>query len=746
MRIIVRYLEQNIELIVDANAKVKDLQLEISRITSIPPNLQKLSFLNSGNKAFLPSSSKLSYYNIKDRSVLFLEQKTIDNPQSPDEDVRIVRRYSHQASQDEIGTIYQEQNAHRAMSYCYESENSNNLAEWVTKAVIACREGNAEGLIETLQDYQVWRGSKLQEEDVGELLNSPYNGQWSCIHYACYMNHVNILKELLELGVNCNNITDDQWTPLQISAYQGNIHCVELLLAHPLIQINLMTAVRGSALHMAAVRGHFEIVKLLLENKADIGLEDPDHKTALELSSDRKIAELIPKYNGVKMLERFGQKNYEKPLGFCGEVWSTGTWHINDKIVFLILDSEKGKFMHYDQRDSYIEEKQPEITVPFEDITKVIADEVLNDKYFFSVITKDITLKYYTQYQDMTEEWTRRVDWCIVYFHHEARLKNAKAFTVPKKIPVKSQKKIVYEEEPYENIGESAIKKSSFEILGEIGSGSFGNVYQVRKKDSGEIFAMKALSKPMLISKNQLKYAVAECKILKAIKFPFIVRLYWAFQSQSYLYMILEFCPNGDFSSLLQLAGHLSTEVAKFYIAEMILAIEYLHSFDIIYRDLKPQNLLLDSEGHIKLTDFGLSKENVSDNEPAMSFCGSPAYLPPEVLAQTGCGKSADIYSIGTNLYEMLVGKPPFYTENVAKLYKRISKSSIKFPEDINEDAMDLIQKVMVKNPEERPFIHEVKAHRFFEGVDWDNMLQKKMTPPINIKNLRNLRSSHVIS
>lgn len=290
------------------------------------------------------------------------------------------------------------------------------------------------------------------------------------------------------------------------------------------------------------------------------------------------------------------------------------------------------------------------------------------------------------------------------------------------------------------------IKKSSFDIIGELGAGSFGNVYQVRKKDSGEIFAMKALSKPMLISKSQLKYATAECKILKAIRHPFIVRLYWAFQSQSYLYMVLEYCPNGDFSNLLALVTNLSVEVSRFYTAEMVLAIEYLHSIDVIYRDLKPQNILLDAEGHIKLTDFGLSKENASEEEPAMSFCGSPAYLAPEVLAKTGSWKPADIYNIGTNLYEMLVGKPPYFTENLAKLYKRISKGSLTFPDNIDQDARDLIEKVMSRNPDDRPTITQVKSHRFFKAINWDDMVTKKIPPPINVKNLRNLRSSRIIA
>lgn len=195
--------------------------------------------------------------------------------------------------------------------------------------------------------------------------------------------------------------------------------------------------------------------------------------------------------------------------------------------------------------------------------------------------------------------------------------------------------------------------------------------------------------------------------------------------------MILEYCPNGDLSKILEYAHHFNVPISKFYIGEVILAIEYLHSFDIVYRDLKPQNLLLDNNGHIKLADFGLAKENVTETNPAMSFCGSPAYLPPELLAQTGAWKPADIYCIGANLYELLTGQPPFYTENITILYQRISKSKLKFPEDMDEDAKDLIKLVMNRNPEERPSIQDVKSHRFFSDLNWDDLLSLQITPPI---------------
>ena len=155
--------------------------------------------------------------------------------------------------------------------------------------------------------------------------------------------------------------------------------------------------------------------------------------------------------------------------------------------------------------------------------------------------------------------------------------------------------------------------------------------------------------------------------------------------------MVLDYCPGGD------LSFHLTRELfeeneAKFFIAELILAIEHLHNLDIIYRDLKPENILIDSEGHIKLADFGLAKEKMTGNKLTNSFCGSPAYLSPEMVSKIGVGKSADIYGIGAVLYEMLTGMPPFYNERLSKLYKNIKKNKVVFPNYVSQDARSLLK------------------------------------------------------
>ena len=197
-----------------------------------------------------------------------------------------------------------------------------------------------------------------------------------------------------------------------------------------------------------------------------------------------------------------------------------------------------------------------------------------------------------------------------------------------------------------------------------IGKGSFGEVYLVKKKTTGQHYAMKVLSKHMIIGQNLTKYAYTEKNVQSGLKHPFIVRLHCSFQTQAKLFLVLDYCRGGDLGHVLQREKKLSEERARIYLAEVLLAIEELHNREIIYRDLKPDNVVLDEEGHALLTDFGLSKEGVKNSEYTQSFCGSVAYLAPEMLRRSGHGRSVDWYLLGVLLYEMLVGIPPYFNRN----------------------------------------------------------------------------------
>ena len=171
---------------------------------------------------------------------------------------------------------------------------------------------------------------------------------------------------------------------------------------------------------------------------------------------------------------------------------------------------------------------------------------------------------------------------------------------------------------------------------------------------------------------------------------------------------------------------------ARFFIAEVMLAIEYIHSLHVIYRDLKPENILISADGHIKLADFGLAREGMNKKgAKAMSFCGSPAYLPPEMLSDSGVGKPGDIYQMGAVLYEMLVGTPPFYTENIQKLYKNIQKEKLQLPPVLSPDACDLLTRMLHKKPNHRITIVQMRQHSFFKDIDWQKLARKELKPPV---------------
>ena len=246
---------------------------------------------------------------------------------------------------------------------------------------------------------------------------------------------------------------------------------------------------------------------------------------------------------------------------------------------------------------------------------------------------------------------------------------------------------------------------------------------------------MKMLRKEHVVKRNQVEHTKTERNVLEAVSHPFIVNMIYAFQTPKKLYFILEYCPGGELFFHLSRAARFSEGRCRFYAQEILLAIEYLHSHDIVYRDLKPENVLLDADGHVKLTDFGLSKEGISDNFSAKSICGTPEYLAPEILDRNGHGKAVDWYSFGALIYEMLTGLPPYYTKDREKLFERIRRGELQFPSYVSPAARSLLEGLLCRDPSRRlgssiADAIEVKSHPFFVGTDWDAVYKRKIIPP----------------
>ena len=239
----------------------------------------------------------------------------------------------------------------------------------------------------------------------------------------------------------------------------------------------------------------------------------------------------------------------------------------------------------------------------------------------------------------------------------------------------------------------------SFELLKVIGKGSFGKVMQVRKRDTARIYALKTIRKAHIISRSEVTHTLAERTVLARVNCPFIVPLKFSFQSRDKLYLVLAFVNGGELFLHLQQEGNFSEERARFYAAELFCAIEHLHGFHVIYRDLKPENILLDYTGHIALCDFGLCKLNMGDQETTHTFCGTPEYLAPELLIGQGYTKSVDWWTLGVLLYEMLVGLPPFYSEDVNEMYRKILQEPLTFPSSVGAEARDLLTRLLRRDP-----------------------------------------------
>jgi len=279
---------------------------------------------------------------------------------------------------------------------------------------------------------------------------------------------------------------------------------------------------------------------------------------------------------------------------------------------------------------------------------------------------------------------------------------------------------------------EEKVGVADFELMNLVGKGSFGKVIQVRKIDTGDIYAMKVLSKKHIVEHNEVEHTKAEKNILMKLQHPFLVGLNYSFQTSDKLYFILDYVNGGELFFHLQKDKRFSEERVRYYGAEIVLALEYLHNAGVIYRDLKPENLLLTNEGHICMTDFGLCKEGLfSPDDRTETFCGTPEYLAPEVLVGQGYGKNVDWWSFGSLLFEMLTGLPPFYSQDVQEMYRKIMTETLNFPDYISQDARALLSQLLERDSEKRlsePNL--IKRHPFFKSIDWELLYAKKIPPP----------------
>jgi protein-serine/threonine kinase len=503
-------------------------------------------------------------------------------------------------------------------------------------------------------------------------------------------------------------------TALHIAVSVGRPDCIELLLDAG-ADLEACTDAGLTALHVACQRGHLCAATLLLDWGAESCVETKDHSLPIHLAASNGQAEIVS-----MLLERGNTSEQLLCRNSMGQRAAE---------VSLDIKTSEAFKLHESRLSGHKEQEQSPCVDHYAGRTPYHKGAVLLHNARSDVISR---LLHKTQ-NHCTAQGEAVVTGLDVR-RSPSRKSSLKAGEAPVRKPFAQ----IRSEARVEKVG-----PDSFVLVERLGKGSFGEVFQVKHKDNDQPYAMKILRKNKIMNGNLLRYAVTERNVLSYINHPYIVSLHFAFQTRSYLVVVLQLCPGGNLQHLIESQRRLQEPLARLYSAEVLLALAHLHERQIVFRDLKPDNIVLDESNHAVLTDFGLSKEGVLHLQGTRSFCGSVAFLAPEILQRRGHGHTVDVYGLGVLLFDMLTGLPPFYHPDRETLFTNIKHARLLIPRYVPKPAASLIEALMEREPSKRlgaVKTTDVKEHVFFASIDFEALMRREVEVPL--VRPRNLRSA----
>jgi tRNA A-37 threonylcarbamoyl transferase component Bud32 len=543
--------------------------------------------------------------------------------------------------------------------------------------------------------------SILKKDEYNEIIlfDTVNEKKWNIMHFTAVWGTIEMLESVIKLFEKWDKSdkrreeqTEEGWTPFLLSCAHGRYDLCKFLLTKPWVKPNLVTKV-GSALHLATKFGFQNIVNLLLENGANYRIEDCSGKISMHYARRTKVCQLLGEAEWNRVLNE--SKKH-------GEV--TLIENNSEKQVIMDINTTYNLLSLYNTEDDYLYANKAIIELNLMDINNIDLDFLVQDhqeQYYFVISTR---AKQYYRFACSSEN--KQADWISVILDNVCRCNSEISSD-----SINCNKRFYNDEFPkIERPRELYLKMTK------IAKGRYTNVYKVIKKDSKKTYALKRIKFPRIKNNDLNDQSLDEIKIMSKISHPFIVQLYdWFKTASNKIVLILEYCDKGSLESLL---STLDKEQIISYMAEIVMAVEYLHNNKVLHRDIKPDNILLGNDGHIRLADFGLSR-NLIDNRKCITFVGTKLYMAPEIYQHKEYAEEVDVYSLGITLHKLLCQMLPYESLIQENVLEDIVEGNFYINPGLSPDAIDLFVKMTDLDPQRRLKITEVKKHRFFKGINW---------------------------